>query len=206
MELLIQFMMGVSLAACAGLRAWLPLLVVGLLARTGQIDLGQSFSFLASNPALIIFGLATILELLADKIIALDNILDAIGTIMRPVAGALIATGLISFDMDPTLSTIIGIITGGGTALGLHTGKAAIRAKSTALGMFHGGIGNTVLSVIEDIFTIAVIALAILAPIIAFILTVAVVVLAVVLTVRIARSGLKVFGRFRRTPRPTNQS
>ena len=136
MELLIQFMMGVSLAACAGLRAWLPLLVVGLLARTGQIDLGQSFSFLASNPALIIFGLATILELLADKIIALDNILDAIGTIMRPVAGALIATGLISFDMDPTLSTIIGIITGGGAALGLHTGKAAIRAKSTALGIF----------------------------------------------------------------------
>ncbi|HPP75990.1 MAG TPA: hypothetical protein PLU88_12785, partial [Armatimonadota bacterium] len=66
--------------------------------------------------------------------------------------------------------------------------------------------GNTVLSVIEDIFTIVVIALAILVPIIAFMLTVALVVLAVVLTVRIARSGLKVFGRFRRTPRPTNQS
>ena len=55
-ELLPALALGVALAACAGLRAFLPLLLAGILARAGWLELGPSFQFLASNRALVLFG------------------------------------------------------------------------------------------------------------------------------------------------------
>ena len=42
--------LAIGLAACAGLRAWLPLLLVGGLARADVLTLGSSFGFLATQP------------------------------------------------------------------------------------------------------------------------------------------------------------
>ena len=46
-EFLPALALAIALAASAGLRAWLPLLLAGGLARVGVLDLGASFSFLA---------------------------------------------------------------------------------------------------------------------------------------------------------------
>jgi uncharacterized membrane protein len=83
--------LAIALAASAGLRAWLPLLLAGGLARLGLLHLGPSFHFLASDKALLIFGVATLVEVVGDKVPAVDHALDAIGTPLRPAAGALLA-------------------------------------------------------------------------------------------------------------------
>src|SRR5688572_6394478 len=86
--------MGIGLAACAGIRAWLPLLMAGGLARWGIIELGSSFQFIASDRALILFGVATVIEIVADKVPAVDHALDSLSTVLRPAAGSLLAASV----------------------------------------------------------------------------------------------------------------
>src|SRR5687768_271678 len=93
-------LMGVSLAACAGLRAFLPLLAVGLAARWGGLPVHEWLSWVKSDEALFIFALATFLEVLGDKVPFLDHALDAFHTVARPVAGALVAMS--AFHQLPT--------------------------------------------------------------------------------------------------------
>jgi hypothetical protein len=162
-------MMGVSLAACAGLRAWLPLLCVGLLARSGYLHLNPAFAFLTRDDLLIVCGVATFLEFLGDKIPAVDNLLDAAGTFVRPVAGSLLAASVVT-GVDPLLATVLGIILGGGTSLTLHLGKAATRAHSTATAPLHGGTANLALSFGEDVATAGGVGMALWLPLLAFVL------------------------------------
>lgn len=185
MELAIQLMMGISLAACAGLRAWLPLLCVGLLTKVGYLTLHPTFAFLSRTDLLIIFGVATVLELLGDKIPALDNLLDSIGTIARPIAGTLLTASVIT-QTDPVMALVLGLILGGGTAFTIHTGKALTRVHSTALAPAHGGLGNMALSFGEDIASIGGIGLSVWLPILAFILAL----LALYLCIHTIRSAI----------------
>lgn len=150
MNLAVQLMMGISLAACAGLRAGLPMLTVGLLARGGYAQLHPSFAFLARDDALVIFGAATALELLGDKIIAIDHFLDAVGTIVSPPIGTVLASSML-VGLDPLAATVLGLIVGGSTSFTVHAGKAVVRAKCSALAPFHGGIANVALSTVEDV-------------------------------------------------------
>ena len=150
MDLLAQLMMAVGLATCAGLRAWLPLLVVSVMARAGYVTLGGSFEFLARDDALIIFTIATVLEIMADKFVGLDHLLDAVGIVARPVAGAVMASAVL-IDMDPLVSVILGVMAGGASSLLVHSGKSIVRVKTTALAPVHGGAGNALVSSAEDL-------------------------------------------------------
>jgi uncharacterized protein DUF4126 len=178
METVIQLLMGTSLAACAGLRAWLPMLVVGLLARANYVHLGPAFDFLERTDALVIFGVATVVELLADKVIAVDHFLDGISTFVRPAVGTVLAASMLA-KVDPVAATVLGLIVGGGTAFTVHAGKTVARYKCSALSMFHGGTGNAALSFIEDFASGFGVLLAAFAPIFAFILAIAVLAAAV---------------------------
>src|SRR4051794_8544598 len=100
--------MAIGLAACAGLRAWLPLLLAGALARGGYLSLGSSFSFLASNRALILFGAATLIEIIGDKVPAVDHALDMLSTVLRPAAGTLLAASVMWQVHDPLTALAIG--------------------------------------------------------------------------------------------------
>src|SRR5574341_928507 len=122
-ELLPALAMAIALAAAAGLRAWLPLLAVGALARLGALELGQSFQFLSSDRALVLFGVATAIEVLGDKIPAVDHTLDLIGTPLRPLAGAVLAASVLGTVTDPLTSTVIGIAVGAPSALVPHVAK-----------------------------------------------------------------------------------
>lgn len=158
-----QLAMGFALAATVGLRAFLPLLAAGLAARFGYVDLGHSFEWMSKTPALVVFGSAMVFEVLADKVPGLDHALHAVETLVKPVAGTLVAASLFT-NLDPTMAVVLGLI-GGGTIAGLvHVAKGTTRVASTAM---TGGLANPVLSIFDDVLAIGGIILAVLAPIIA---------------------------------------
>ncbi len=148
---LIHVSMGIGLAACAGLRAFLPLLVVALAGKLELVTLSDSFAWLASWPALIVFGAAVVAEVLSDKFPIVDNLLDSIQIFVKPIAGALVAATVVE-DWAPLYVTVVAII-GGGLAAGLvHVAKAKVRLLSSAT---TAGFGNPVLSVSEDVGALA---------------------------------------------------
>jgi hypothetical protein len=156
--------LAVGLAACAGLRAWLPLLLTGGLVRAGAIEVGPSFSFIASDRALILFGLASAIEIVADKVPAIDHALDAIGTVVRPVAATVLAASVFGSFADPLTAVALGAAVGAPTALVPHAGKSVLRAASSAL---TAGVADPVISVLEDLVALALFVLAVLVPLLA---------------------------------------
>jgi hypothetical protein len=159
--------LAIALAASAGLRAWLPLLLAGTLARLGVLDLGPSFQLLASNKALVLFGTATLIEILGDKIPAVDHALDAVGTVLRPAAGALLASSVLGTVTDPLTAVALGTAVGAPAALIPHSLKSAVRAVSTGT---TGGLANPVLSFVEDALAVLVFILAVLVPVLVLVL------------------------------------
>ena len=166
-EFLPALALAIALAASAGLRAWLPLLLAGGLARLGVLDLGSSFAFLSSDKALVLFGVATIVELLGDKVPAVDHALDVIGTPLRPAAGALLAASVLGTVSDPLTALVLGTAVGAPSALVPHVAKSALRMVSTA---FTGGLANPLLSLLEDAIAILTFILAILVPVLVVLL------------------------------------
>jgi Domain of unknown function (DUF4126) len=162
-EFLPALALAIALAASAGLRAWLPLLLASGLARLGVLDLGPSFQFLASNKALFLLGVATAIELVGDKIPAVDHALDVIGTPLRPAAGALLAASVLGTVSDPLTSIVLGTAVGAPSALVPHAAKSALRAASTAT---TGGLANPLLSFVEDGLSLALFVLAVLVPVV----------------------------------------
>jgi len=160
-EFLPALALAIALAASAGLRAWLPLLLAGGLARAGVLDLGESFRFLASDRALLLFAVATFIELVGDKVPAVDHALDVIGTPLRPAAGALLAASVLGTVFDPLTALVLGTAVGAPSALVPHALKSTLRAASTT---FTGGLASPVLSVIEDVVSILTFALAVVVP------------------------------------------
>ena len=155
--------LGIGLAACAGLRAWLPLLLAGLLARGGVIELGASFQFISSNRALVLFAVATLVEMIADKVPAVDHALDALSTVLRPAAGSLLAASVLWQISDPLTAIALGVAVGAPSALVPHAAKTILRAGSTAL---TGGLANPVLSLLEDLVAVVLFVLSVVLPIV----------------------------------------
>jgi hypothetical protein len=166
-EFLPALALAIALAASAGLRAWLPLLLAGGLARLGVLDLGASFSFLGSNEALVLFGAATLIELVGDKVPAVDHALDIIGTPLRPAAGALLAASVLGTVSDPLTALALGTAVGAPSALVPHAAKSALRTVSTTL---TGGLANPVISLLEDAIAVVTFVLAILVPVLVVVL------------------------------------
>jgi hypothetical protein len=160
-EFLPALALAIALAASAGLRAWLPLLLAGGLARLGVLDLGSSFQFLASTKALVLFGVATAIEMVGDKFPAVDHALDVVGTPLRPLAGAVLAASVLGTVTDPLTSVVLGTVVGAPSALVPHAAKSALRAASTTA---TGGLANPVLSLIEDAISLLTFILAVLVP------------------------------------------
>jgi hypothetical protein len=164
MVILLHVALGASLASCTGLRAFLPLFLVGLAARFGvHLPLNESFAWLSSTPALIAFGSASVLELLGDKFPAVDHVLDTCGTVVRPVAGIL-AVACILNKLPPLYAVAVGLILGAPISFGFNALKGGTRALST---VFTLSSLNPLLSFIEDAIVVAVTVLSFLLPIIA---------------------------------------
>jgi len=157
-----QLFLGLALASAAGLRAFLPLLVLGLMARFAHFPLNEHFAWLAGTPALVILSVATIVEILGDKFPVVDHALDTMQTFVRPVAGALMVAGTQSESLDPTTLGVLAIVLGSPLAAGIHVIKGGARLVSTAT---TAGLANPVISIAEDIFALTLSLLAIFVPI-----------------------------------------
>ena len=144
--LIFQVAQGLALAACAGMRAFLPLLVVGTAGRLEWIPLTSHFDWMASTPALIVFGVAVVAEVLADKVPVVDNVLDSLQIFVKPVAGTVLMASTVT-DLDPVFSAVIAIVLGGSMAEFVHLGKAKARLLSTVA---TAGMANPVVSFVED--------------------------------------------------------
>ncbi len=162
-EQLLSIAVGLGLAAASGFRVFLPLLAAGAASRLGYLPLAGGFDWLATTPALVALGVATVLEVLAYYIPWLDNALDTIATPAAIAAGVLASMAVLT-DVPPGLRWAIGII-GGGSAAGLIQGiTALLRLKSSAL---TGGLANPVFAAAETTASLAVAVLAVVVPVLA---------------------------------------
>ncbi len=157
-------LLGLSLAASTGLNTFLPLLLLAGAARFGFVNTAEvfngSFAWVASDAALAGLGLATLVEVVGDKIPAVDHALDAFGTVARPLVGAFAAASVFT-GADPAMAALAGLAFGAPTALGFHAAKAGTRAASSATTF---GVANPVLSVVEDIAAVVLVITGLIAP------------------------------------------
>ncbi len=185
LDLALSIALGVGLAAATGFRVFLPMLVVSVAAYTGHLPLSENFAWLGTPSALMMLGVAALVEILAYYIPGVDNLLDALATPAAIVAGTLVSAAVIT-DLPPMLKWTTAIIAGGGVA-GLTQGVTALlRAKSTVL---TAGVGNPVIATAELGGSLLVSLLALAAPLIALLVVIVFLWLAMRLIRRIARSA-----------------
>ena len=126
MELIQNLALAGGLSWASGLRLYLTVFAVGLLAKFHYIPLPDSLNILTNPIVLSVAGVLTLNEFLADKIPYVDSAWDSIQTFIRIPAGALLAMGAIN-SSDPMVATISALI--GGTLTGAtHATKAGSRA------------------------------------------------------------------------------
>ena len=173
-----------GLSGSAGLNAYLPLLVVALMARfTPLIELRAPWTALTSWWTIGVLVVLLIVETVADKVPAVNHVNDVIQTVIRPVAGAILfaASSNVIGDIHPVLALVCGLFVAGS----VHVVKsAAIRPAVTAISAApSGGVAtipaNIIVSTLEDIVAIVTSLVAILVPVLlALVLLIAVVAIA----------------------------
>lgn len=156
-----------GLAAAAGLNAYIPLLVVGLLDRADLITLPAPYDGLAETPVLIVLAVLLAIEVGVDKVPGVDSVNDVVQTVIRPAAGGLLAAGSLGVltDLPPWVGLLAGIVAAGG----VHAGKSAARP---VVNVATAGVGAPVVSVVEDGTSAVASVLAVLAPVLLLVLTI----------------------------------
>ncbi len=149
MDLLLGVFSAFGLSASAGLNAYIPLLVVGVIGHyfPNTLTLNQPWDLIANPWILILLGVLVIIEMLADKVPAVNHINDLIQTIIRPVAGAIAfaASAQVVTDINPVFALACGLLVAGS----VHAVKSvAVRPMVTAT---TGGAGNIPVSIAEDV-------------------------------------------------------
>jgi hypothetical protein len=158
---------GMGLSAAAGLNAYIPFLVVALIARfTDYITLPVGYEWIESNWAIGIGAALLLAEIILDKIPAVDTINDTIQTFIRPSMGGLIfaaTTAAAQLDNstwmkeNPWVSVVLGVLISGL----VHTGKMAARP---VINVGTVGAGAPVVSTVEDISSLGLSLIALIAP------------------------------------------
>ncbi|WP_204004026.1 DUF4126 domain-containing protein [Micromonospora lutea] len=169
---MLEVLTGTGLAASAGLNAYVPLLVMGLMARfTSVIDLPGGWQWLGNEWVLGILAVLLVVEVVADKVPVVDHINDVVQTVVRPTAGGL-AFGAGSASETVTVSDPDSFFAGGGQwlpvlvgvliALGVHLLKSAARPVINAA---TAGFGAPVASTAEDATSVVMSFVAIILPV-----------------------------------------
>lgn len=194
-EVVEQLLTGLGLATAAGLNAYIPMLMLGLLARfTDVVNLPGGWSWLENGWVLTIVGVLLLVEIVADKVPALDSINDTVQTFVRPTAGGIVfgsgtaaETAAVADPGDFARSgqwipVVIGVV----VALAVHLVKTAVRP---AANIATAGVAAPVLSTVEDGISVSLVLVALLIP-----------VLVLVFVAVLAWAGFKLLRRRRRPP------
>ena len=187
---MIAALTGLGLSAAAGLNAYIPFMVVALIARfTDVITLPESFAWIESPWAIGVGAVLLLTELVLDKIPAVDTVNDAIQTFIRPSMGGLIfAATTAAEDLDrstwmgenPWVGVVLGIVVSGL----VHSGKMAARPAINAGTL---GLGAPVVSTAEDGASVGLSLVAIFIPVLVIVALVALAWLLVWMWLRVRR-------------------
>lgn len=172
MEVMLSIFVGLGLAAAAGFRVFVPLLVVSLATRAGILDVSQEFMWVGSTPALIAFSVATLLELGGYYIPFVDNGLDVITSPLAVIAGTVLTAAVVT-DIDPFFKWTMAIIAGGGMAGVVQAKTVMTRGLSSAT---TAGIGNPVVATAEMGGALGAATISVLMPVVALVIVFAVLV------------------------------
>ncbi|MCA9992709.1 MAG: DUF4126 domain-containing protein [Ardenticatenaceae bacterium] len=155
-----------GLSTSAGLNAYIPLLVVALAAHfpvnEPLLKLSEPYDLLGSTWVILVLLILLTIEMLVDKVPAVDSLNDIIQTFIRPAAGAVLfaANAHVITDISPVLALLAGLLLAGG----VHTVKGVVRPAVTAS---TAGTGNWLVSLVEDIIAFFVSVFSLLLPILA---------------------------------------
>ena len=165
-----ELMTGFGLATASGLNAYIPLLSMGVLSRyTDLVNLPAGWSWLENGWVIGIVAVLLMVEIVADKIPALDTVNDTVQTFVRPTSGGIVfgsgTAAQTAAIADPGefartgqwVPVAIGVV----TALVVHLTKTAVRP---AANVATAGVAAPVLSTVEDITSVSLVFIAILVP------------------------------------------
>lgn len=182
---MVELLTGTGLALSAGLNAYIPLLALGLLGRySALVELPASWLWLTDPWVLVVLGVLFVVEIVADKLPAVDHINDILQTVVRPTSGGLVfvagsgaQTPAITdpgafFTSPGALPVVLGVV----LALAAHLVKATARP---VVNLTTAGAGAPVMSVVEDISSVTLSVLALLVPVFVIVFVVALVAVAV---------------------------
>ena len=174
-----ELLTGFGLATAAGLNAYIPLLALGLLARfTDLVALPAAWSWLENGWVMTIVAVLLAIEIVADKVPALDSVNDIVQTFVRPTAGGIVfgsgTAAQTATVTDPGafaqsgqwIPVAIGVV----IALVVSLTKSTVRPAANAA---TAGMAAPVLSTVEDIASVVLVFLAILVPILVLLAVVA---------------------------------
>ena len=187
---MIAALTGMGLSAAAGLNAYIPFLIVALVARfTDFLTLPQSYSWIESWWAIGAGAVLLLTEVVLDKVPAVDTVNDAVQTFIRPSMGGLIfaatsaAEGLDHstwMTQNPWVGVVLGIITSGL----VHTGKTVARPAINAGTL---GFGAPIASTVEDGASVGLSLVALFIPVLVVVALVALAWLLIWLWVKVRR-------------------
>lgn len=176
-----EVLTGLGLATAAGLNAYIPLLALGLLSRfTDLVTLPHGWAWLENGWVMAIVAVLLVVEIVADKVPALDTVNDAVQTFVRPASGGIVfgsgTAAQTSAVTDPGafaqsgqwIPVLIGVV----VALGVSLTKSTVRP---AANVATAGVAAPVLSTVEDAASVGLVFLAILVPVLALVAVAAVV-------------------------------
>ena len=156
--------LGIALSATAGFRVFVPMLAGALAGHFGIINLPADAAWLGTWPAIIAFGSAALLEIIAYYIPFVDNALDAIATPLAVAAGTVLASSILPIDQQaPVVRWAIALVAGGGAAGTIQLGTGLLRLFSSKATI---GTGNAVVATTENAAAITGSVLAFFVPVI----------------------------------------
>ncbi|GAA3207488.1 DUF4126 domain-containing protein [Nonomuraea helvata] len=172
---------GLGLSTAAGLNAYIPLLVVGVLANlTDAVKLPDGYSWLSNWGVLAVIAVLLVAEFVLDKVPAVDSVNDTIQTVVRPAAGGVVFSATsAAAELDhstwmtehPWAGWLLGIV----MALAVHAIKATARPM---INVGTAGVGAPVVSTIEDAGSFGMSVVAVFAPVLVIVALLALAVLA----------------------------
>lgn len=165
LETILSVFVGLGLAAAAGFRVFVPLLVVSVAHRLG-LPLSPDFAWLGSTPALVVFTVATLAEVTAYYVPFVDNFLDALTSPLAVVAGTVLTAAMLT-NVDPVFKWTLAIIAGGGMAGMVQAKTVVTRGLSSAA---TAGFANPIVSTVELGGALTASIVSVLMPLVALVL------------------------------------
>lgn len=161
-------LVGLGLAASTGLRAFLPLLLLALVVRSGLlgIELKPEVEWLVSDTAILALAIASGVEMLGDKIPWVDRMLTVLGYVVRPLAGVIAVYAIFS-GFDPLIAAVAALAIGAPAALtfnALQAGDRLKRAPKDRPDDKLAGLSNAAVSLILDLLAIVAVMTAFTVP------------------------------------------